>query len=122
LARRSATCAAIASWRGKRALNHGVPVTKEALRWEIKKRQRLIGKQALVIAMLKKPMSRSGGDGGGLPRGHRLEKLYPPAGRRGLRRRGYCVAQLVRPVSYAALNPSDAGLLAWIRLIAEAHS
>jgi transposase-like protein len=39
---------------GKRALTNGVGQTEEVLRWEIEKLQRLIGKQAVAIELLKK--------------------------------------------------------------------
>jgi transposase len=39
---------------GKRALRNGVPQTEEALRREIEKLQRLIGKQAVALELVKK--------------------------------------------------------------------
>jgi transposase-like protein len=39
---------------GKRALTNGVPNTEEALKREVEKLQRLIGKQAVAIELLKK--------------------------------------------------------------------
>ncbi|MCL6547218.1 MAG: transposase [Bryobacteraceae bacterium] len=38
---------------GKRALTNGIPATEEALRREIEKLERLIGKQAVAIELLK---------------------------------------------------------------------
>jgi transposase-like protein len=43
---------------GKRALTNGVSASEEALRREIEKLQRLIGKQALAIELLKKRLFR----------------------------------------------------------------
>jgi transposase-like protein len=39
---------------GKRALTNGIPASEEAMRREIEKLQRLIGKQAVAIELLKK--------------------------------------------------------------------
>lgn len=51
---------------GKRALTNGLPASEEALRREIGRLQRLIGKQAVAIEVLKKKTSWwGGGDGGG---------------------------------------------------------
>jgi transposase-like protein len=56
---------------GDRALSNGVPQTEEALRREIEKLQRLIGKQAVALELVKKPTSLwgSGEAGGGLAGG-----------------------------------------------------
>jgi transposase len=68
---------------GKRALSHGVPQMEEALRREIKKLQRLVGKQAVALELVRKPTSLWGSGeagcdlaGGGLARHGGL-----PAGR-----------------------------------------
>lgn len=51
---------------GKRALTTGISNTEEALKREVETRQRLIGKQAVAMEVLKKPTTWSGGgDPGG---------------------------------------------------------
>jgi transposase-like protein len=58
---------------GQRALTNGVSASEEALRREIEKLQRLIGKQAVAIELLKKRTSWSGGgEAGGRVAGGRL--------------------------------------------------